>query len=478
MFNKFKKYSNAIIIVVAVAMVVTGVLYGVGSFGGSSAYAVATVNGADITSDQFYSALYNQLGSNYISRDQEFPFKYNVLNSIINTELLLQEADRLKIKSQITEEDLDEYIAQLLESNQMTEEELEEELKKNNSSLKVFRNQVKNVLDDNDRLAQVIERSYADIIVEEEEIVHEYEEVEIEMIRKEKEEENAREEIEKALQRIENGEEFAAVAEEMSDFHVVNPGRLNRKAYYLPENVIDAAFTLEIGEMSEILDGEDAYYLVKLIDKKLAVGEDYEAAREEIRNNLLARKQDEAFSNWFAELRAKSKIVINDPSLSGYEALVNGDYELAAKDLKKALEVYQAPMLYVYLAEAYFGLEQNDKADETMSKAIELYPEDWELHYFYAMLKHSAGSSQEDVVAMLDKASELAGDNITAHYQLYIAFSQLGEQEKAEIEGNKIQEIQQMFMELQETQEANEAGTDEASDDNTNNTEANVDIEE
>ena len=41
MFNKFKKYSNAIIIVVAVAMVVTGVLYGVGSFGGSSAYAVA-----------------------------------------------------------------------------------------------------------------------------------------------------------------------------------------------------------------------------------------------------------------------------------------------------------------------------------------------------------------------------------------------------------------------------------------------------
>ena len=239
MFNKLKKYSNVIIIVVAVAMVLTGVLYGVGSFGDSSAYAVATVNGADITSDQYYSALYNQLGSNYISRDQEFPFKYNVLNSIINTELLLQEADRMKIKSQITEEDLDDYIALLLENNQMTEEELEEQLKNSNSSLKEFRQQVRNVLDDNDRLAQVIERSYGDITITDEEIARQFEEVEIELIRKEKENEDAREEIEKALQRVESGEEFALVAEEMSDFHLVNLGRLKRDIYYLPNNIVE-----------------------------------------------------------------------------------------------------------------------------------------------------------------------------------------------------------------------------------------------
>mgnify|MGYP000919721843 FL=1 len=471
MFNKLKKYSNVIIIVVAVAMVLTGVLYGVGSFGDSSAYAVATVNGADITSDQYYSALYNQLGSNYISRDQEFPFKYNVLNSIINTELLLQEADRMKIKSQITEEDLDDYIALLLENNQMTEEELEEQLKNSNSSLKEFRQQVRNVLDDNDRLAQVIERSYGDITITDEEIARQFEEVEIELIRKEKENEDAREEIEKARQRVESGEEFALVAEEMSDFHLVNPGRLTRDIYYLPNNLVETALTLEIGEISEILDEEDAYYLIKLVDKKLAVGEEYEAAREEIRNDLLARKQDEVFSNWFADLRNRSKIVINDPSLSGYEALVNGDYDTAIKDLKKALEAYQAPMLYVYLAEAYFGLEDNDKADKTMKEAIELNPEDWELHYFYAMLKAGTESSQEDIVALLDKASELAGDNITAHYQLFLAYSQLDEQEKAEIELEKIEEIQTMFMELQEALEANEAETDELTDIDENNEE-------
>lgn len=186
---------------------------------------------------------------------------------------------------------------------------------------------------------------------------------------------------------------------------------------------------------------------------------------------MLARKQDEVFSNWFADLRNRSKIVINDPSLSGYEALVNGDYDTAIKDLKKALEAYQAPMLYVYLAEAYFGLEDNDKADKTMKEAIELNPEDWELHYFYAMLKAGTESSQEDIVALLDKASELAGDNITAHYQLFLAYSQLDEQEKAEIELEKIEEIQTMFMELQEALEANEAETDELTDIDENNEE-------
>jgi len=466
LFNKLKKYSTVIIIVVAVAMVVTGLLYGVGSSGGSNRVTVATVNGADITGEQFYYALYNQLGSNYISRDQEFPFKYEVLDNIINTELLFQEADRLKIKSQITEEDIDEYYAMILESNQMTEEELEAELKNNQSSIKELRQQIKNALDNNDRLAQVIERSYEDVVVEEEDIVREYEEVEFELIRKEKEMENARDIIEDALKRIENGEDFATIAEEVSDFHLVNIGRVNRNAYYLPTEIIENAFTLEIGEISEVMEADDAYYLVKLVDKKLAVGEEYEEAREGIKNELLARKQDSAFVNWFNELKAKSKISIKDPSLNGYRALVHGEFELASKELKKALEQYQAPMLYVYLAEAYLALDENDKVIETMNKAVDLYPEDWDLYYYYAMLQ-AREDNQEDTKILLDKASELAGDDFTARYQLYIAFSQLGDEERAQRELDKINEIQQMFMEAQEALEASAAETEEVVEDNT-----------
>ena len=75
--------------------------------------------------------------------------------------------------------------------------------------------------------------------------------------------------------------------------------------------------------------------------------------------------------------------------------------------------------------------------------------------------------NQEDTKILLDKASELAGDDFTARYQLYIAFSQLGDEERAQRELDKINEIQQMFMEAQEALEASAAETEEVVEDNT-----------
>lgn len=468
MFNKLRNYSKIIIIIVVIAMVITGALYGFGAFNfegvNRQSYNIASVNGTNISEQQYYSILANQSGINYLTRDQEIPFKYNVLNSIINTELLLQEADNLNIKSQVTDEDINEHLNMVLENNQITEEELIEILKNSNISFREYKREIRKMLDENNRLTQVREQSYSDIIVSEEEIIEAYEELELELIVKEfnDDKENARKVIEEALNKINSGEEFAVVAEKYTDYFQVNVG-IKRNNSILPSSITENAFTIEKGYNSEIIEGEDAYYLLKVVDKKVASGEDYEKAKDEIKENLLNEKQNTVFSNWLKNLRQESEISINDPSLSGYEALINGNYSLAIAEFEKALELYSTPMTYIYLAESYLSNDETNNASEIMSKAIEEYPQDWELHYYYAMLlSTNEDADKEESINLLDQASNLAGDDLMAHYQLYMAYGQLGEEEKADLEIKKINDIQAMIQEAQKVEEQNTGDSNEA----------------
>lgn len=110
-------------------------------------------------------------------------------------------------------------------------------------------------------------------------------------------------------------------------------------------------------------------------------------------------------------------------------------------------------MTYAYLSQAYLNNEQIEKAIEAYDRAIENYPEDWELYYNYGMMLYTLEVPyQEKALSMLDNASAFAGEDIIAHYQLYIAYLQFGESEKAEYERNRINEINEKMMELQEEQ--------------------------
>src|SRR5690554_5692817 len=94
MFDKLRNYSKIIIIIIAIAMVVTGALYGIGAFNNpnmdmmSPSNNIATVNGANVSQQEYYTILTNQSGLSNLTRAQEIPFKYDVLSSIINRKLI------------------------------------------------------------------------------------------------------------------------------------------------------------------------------------------------------------------------------------------------------------------------------------------------------------------------------------------------------------------------------------------------------
>ncbi|MFP4660746.1 MAG: SurA N-terminal domain-containing protein [Halanaerobiales bacterium] len=464
MLSKLRNYSKIIIIIVSVAMVASGALYATFyGFGNRSANNpnlqarnIAEVNGQQITEDQYYSALSSAVGMETPERTQEVPTKYSVLNTLIERTLILEQAEKMGVEARVTEEDVDEIINQILETNQMTEEDLVAYLENNDNSLESLKGEIRESLKVQNRITQVQEQSYSDVTVTEEEIVEEYEKVQVQAIGKTfgEDKEAAKTSINKALNELEEDSEFAEVAAEYTELNQVDFSMSGRQDSSLPENVMDRAFSIEKGAVSDIIESEDAFYIIKVLDKKIASGEDYENAKEDLRSSILEQKQEEAFENWLNSVKADSDITINDPLLRGYKAFSNSDYTTAIEDFEEAMEAYPTPMISVYLAQAYQNTGQSAKAVETFANLIGDYPNDWEFHYMYAaLLMDQEEVDQEEIIGLLEKASELAGSDYWPHYQIYAIYSQLGAEEEAQAELELMNELMKQMQEEQNAQE-------------------------
>lgn len=490
MISNLRNYSKIIIIIIAVAMVVTGGLYGYGRFlnqpsTGSNAPSpyIAKVNGTNITQQDYYSVLRNQsAGITNFTRSQEVPFKLQVLNTMINRELLLQKAQDMGLKPDVSDEDVDNYVNDILENNDMTMGELENYLKEQKSTLKQLKRDLREGLKKNELIKQVREKSYDNVTVSEEEIINSYEKVHPQVIVKYfgDEKEKARSKIEEAMEKLKNGANFGDIAREYSDLAASNKGDLGMIGHdnnYLPDSVTDQAFEMEKNKRSSIIEGEKAFYIIKVLDIKLAEGEDFKEVKKGIKEDILQKKQDRAFTSWLENLRAESDIVIEDPLLAGFKAKENGDFETAIAELKNAMESYPIPMTYIYLAQSYKENNQLDKAIETFKTAIEQYPEDWELHYNYAMIMaNQEQPDQEKAISLLDKAAKFAEDDLMAHYQIYMGYTQLGAEDKAKAEMERVTEIQAELQKQQE--ELQKTKTEAENDENKNAEQADVNSED
>ncbi|ATX82470.1 peptidyl-prolyl cis-trans isomerase D [Mariprofundus ferrinatatus] len=108
----------------------------------------------------------------------------------------------------------------------------------------------------------------------------------------------AREKIEKALARIKAGESFAAVAEDVSeDVTASSGGDLGWfKAGVMTAAFDEAAFSLDKGDLSEIVESEFGFHLIMLEDVRPAAVKSFEEVKETLRMQLLqARVMDEAY---------------------------------------------------------------------------------------------------------------------------------------------------------------------------------------
>jgi parvulin-like peptidyl-prolyl isomerase len=457
MFTQMRNHTKIIIYIVIAAFIVTGSIMGFGSYFNdrststnlSSPY-IASVNKVNISREDYLAALQSQASqASQLNSSQIIPYRLNVLNTIIERELILQEAKDLNINADISDKDVEDYIKEILEHNQMSEEELNENLIEQDYSLKELKEEIRINLKIQDIIQKTIEQSYSNVSISDNEVIMAYEKVKPSILTVffNDDKELAKDKIDKALKEIKSGVNFEDVINKYSDSkNEINLSFIAHNDSSLSKDLIDAAFSLNPGEYSNIITGEEAYYIIKLIDKKEAKGKDFEEEKDTLKTSLLEDKQSIAFRNWLDNLKAESKIDINDPNLSGYEALIEQDYKKAIKDLNDALKINPVPSIYIYLAEAYSGNKELTKAKSTFEKAIEQYPDDWQLRLSFGSF-YSNNDENDKALVQYDKASELAGDDFMAHYQLYMLYSYIKEDERASLEETILNEIQKKLME-------------------------------
>ena len=243
------------------------------------------------------------------------------LDNLINFKLLLEEAGKANI--QPDQKAVDDQMTQIsarfpspdkfqeqLAAIGMSEEKLRNEIKQNLTINELLQNQTDDVSD-------VKEEDVADFYKNNPENFKTAEKVQAShiLIKVDQEEgaaarEQKRRKIEELSDKIKNGADFAQLARENSDcpskerggdLGMFERGRMVKEFE-------DTAFKLKVGEVSDVVETQFGYHLIKLTDRQGADVQPLDNVRDKIVAFLNRQKKDEAINNYLTDLRGKAKI--------------------------------------------------------------------------------------------------------------------------------------------------------------------------
>jgi peptidyl-prolyl cis-trans isomerase C len=292
----------------------------------SSKDKAAVVNGTVITQaayDQEVSRFQQQMqrmGQN-VNPEQMGELKKKVLDSMINRELLLQECKRLGIKA--NDDEIDQQVAaikskvpneadftNMLTTLNVTEADFRNEIARDLTVKKFIMQEIapkasvtpeesKAFYDAHPDLFKMPERVHASHIL-----------VKVEPNATQDDKDKALKKMKDIQKRIKKGEDFATVAKEVSDCpSKVNGGDLG----VFPRGKMDpkfedAAFALKPGEVSDIVETQFGYHLIKLTEKKEAGVEAYDNVKDVLEKRMRQDKIGQIVSQYIDGLKAKAKI--------------------------------------------------------------------------------------------------------------------------------------------------------------------------
>lgn len=119
------------------------------------------------------------------------------------------------------------------------------------------------------------------------------------------------------LDELAKGKQFEDLAKEKSqDTSAKRGGDVGffTKGQMVPE-FEEAAFKLEVGKVSPIVKSQFGFHVIKLTDKKPVQEQELKDVSGRIKNELLSKKKQEAFDKMVADLKTKTKVVINESLL-------------------------------------------------------------------------------------------------------------------------------------------------------------------
>ena len=119
------------------------------------------------------------------------------------------------------------------------------------------------------------------------------------------------------LNKINAGEDFATLAKQHSD----DPGSGSKggELGFFPKGKMvpafeTAAFALEPGKVSDLVETNYGYHIIKTIEKKQAGTKAYEEVKDNIHTSLVQKQRETLAREYIESLKQKAKIVYSDPA--------------------------------------------------------------------------------------------------------------------------------------------------------------------
>ncbi|MFA5524732.1 MAG: peptidylprolyl isomerase [Tissierellales bacterium] len=305
------RINRKLILVISVITLLSMVLSGCGAPKEDS---VAIVNGEAISKSEFSinfdinKKIYeNQLGADIMSKDMgegktfEEELKQIVLDNMLSEKIILQDAMKQKIT--VKDEEVEEAVEQFILSVG-GQEKLKEFLKQNNMTEDYMEKRMKIEM-----LLDKYRNDFFASIISEEDIQKQYEENKdmYAIIKASHILVDTEEEAKAILDRISKGEEFEDLTKLSTE-----PGAEARKGdlgYFTRGMMVadfeKAAFELKTGEISDVVQTQWGYHIIKLNDRKDSIEEVKENVLDDLQNKEAAQ-----FDDKIKELKDKAKIEI------------------------------------------------------------------------------------------------------------------------------------------------------------------------
>lgn len=308
---------------------------------------VASVNNEIITLDDFQKkagpllAQYEQMYKGEDAKEKMKGLKKELLNQMVEEKLLRQEAKKQSIV--VTKQDIEKGVGEVKKrfSPDNNYKEYKVELERQGYTEKSFEKDIKEQL----MVMKLIEREVKEKVTAptDEEIKKYYDDHKDEMKQTEqvkarhilirldekadmKAQSAALKRIQEVQEKIRKGEDFAALAKEYSD----DPGSKSNGGdlgYFSKETMVPefskAAFSMKVGDVSDVVKTSFGYHLIKVEDIKPAkdlgledevpVSEDKKIkVKDYLQNVVYQEKVEKKFEGWMKDLKAKAKIEVHE----------------------------------------------------------------------------------------------------------------------------------------------------------------------
>lgn len=246
--------------------------------------------------------------------------KEKIIEQMIDEKILIQEGKRKKIK--VNNKEIQDGIEEI-KKRFGTEEEYNQELAKQGLSGEKFKEQVKEQLMvikliDQEVKAQVV--SPTDSEIEDFYKQNEAEMVEPEQVRvrhilikvgENTNKEEALKKIKEILKEAKKGKtSFAELAKKYSEDTSAPKG--GDVGFFIRGQMVrkfeEAAFTLQVGEISDVVETEYGYHIIQCIEKKAGEKKSLDEIRDYLRNFIFQKRMEERYEKWLRGLRDKASI--------------------------------------------------------------------------------------------------------------------------------------------------------------------------